>query len=133
MEGEQNAQQNMNQNTGSGAPAGGTPAQDSAQASAGNNRMLMGILAYIGILVVIPYLLAKNDPFVKFHIRQGLVLVVIELAVWVLGMVMWILIPVLGLVNIAMLVFSIIGIVNVVQNQEKELPFLGQFAKHFNI
>ena len=29
------------------------------------------------------------------------------------------------------LVLSIIGIVNVVQNREKELPLVGSFAKHF--
>ena len=122
----------------SGAPA--TPPQAAKpQAVAGpanggaSKNLLMGILSYIGILVIIPFLVAKNDPFVKFHIKQGLVLVVIELAVWVLGMMMWQLWMLLNLVNLATLVLSIIGIVNVVQGNQKELPLVGSYAKHFNI
>ena len=44
--------------------------------------VLMAVLAYIGPLVIISYIQAKNDLFVKFHIKQGLVLLVIEVAVW---------------------------------------------------
>lgn len=98
-----------------------------------DNTTLMSVLAYIGILVLIPLLVSKDNETVKFHIKQGLVLLVIEAAVWVLGMVMWSLYPILSLVNIAAIVLSIIGIVNVVQKKQSELPVVGQFAKHFNI
>ncbi|OGG53049.1 hypothetical protein A3H16_00990 [Candidatus Kaiserbacteria bacterium RIFCSPLOWO2_12_FULL_53_8] len=91
----------------------------------------MGVLAYLGILIIIPFLMAKDNPFVKFHIKQGLVLVVVELIVWVLGMYMWQLWQVLQLVNLATLVLAIIGIVNVVQGKEKELPLVGSLAKNF--
>lgn len=93
----------------------------------------MGILAYLGVLVIIPFLMAKDDPFVKFHIKQGLILAITEIAVWVLGMSMmfWNLWPILSLVNLATLVLSIVGIVNVVQGQEKELPLIGSFSKNF--
>ena len=94
-------------------------------------KTLMGILAYLGILVVIPFLMAKDDPFVKFHIKQGLVLVVIELVVWVLGTSMWQLWMILNLVNLATLVLAIVGIVNVIQGKQKELPLVGSFSKYF--
>ena len=113
---------------GSAAPQTGAPVATGTQ-----NTTLMSVLAYIGILVVIPYLMAKDDPIVKFHIKQGLVLVVIEIAVWVAGSMIYMLAPVLMLVNLATLVLSIIGIVNVIQGNQKELPFVGQFSKHFNI
>ncbi|MEK7585574.1 MAG: DUF4870 domain-containing protein [Patescibacteria group bacterium] len=98
-----------------------------------NNNKLMAILAYIGPLVIVSYLVAKDDPFVKFHIKQGLVLLVIEVIVWMLGMGMYGLWPILRLVNLATLVLAIVGIINVTKNQEKELPLVGQFAKHFPI
>lgn len=98
-----------------------------------DNRALQAILAYIGILVVIPYLMAKNDPFVKFHIKQGLVLLVIEIVIWAVGMTVWMMLPLIYLLNLAVIVLSIIGIVNVVNKQEKELPLVGQLAKHFKI
>lgn len=94
---------------------------------------LMAVLAYIGILIIIPYLVAKDDDFVKFHIKQGLVLVVIELIVWFAGMMIWGLYPLLMLVNIATLVLSVIGIINVLQGSKKELPLVGQFAKNFTV
>lgn len=98
-----------------------------------DNTVLMSVLAYIGILVLVPYFTAKENPVVKFHIRQGLVLLVIELAMWFIGSMLYILAPVLMLVNLATLVLSIIGIVNVLNKKQVELPLVGQFAKHFNI
>jgi len=98
-----------------------------------SKNTLMGILAYLGLLVIIPYLVAKDDSFVKFHIRQGLVLVVIEIAVWFIGMIVWPFMIFIPLVNLAVLVLVIIGIVNVVQGKEKELPLVGQFSSYFKI
>lgn len=118
----------MNQNPGQEP----TPAAPAPESKAGDNKTLMAALSYVSILVLIPYLMAKNDPFVHYHIKQGLVLLVIELAVYVLGMVIWMLYPILGIINLATLVLSIVGIVNVVQGKEKELPLVGQFSKHFN-
>lgn len=92
---------------------------------------LMGVFAYIGPLIVVSFIVAKDDPFVKFHIKQGLVLFVIEVAVWFLTSVFWPLWFILNLVNLAALVLAIIGIVNVVHGKQKELPFVGQYAKHF--
>ena len=96
------------------------------------NKTLMGVLAYLGPLVIVPYVTAKDDPFVKFHIKQGLVLFVIEVGTWVLGMVMWPLMPLLGIVNLATLVLAVIGIMNVLGGKEAELPLVGKFSKHFS-
>jgi uncharacterized membrane protein len=104
-----------------------------ANISTGDNKTLMSVLAYIGPLVIIPFLVSKEDTFVKFHIKQGLVLLVIEIAIMVIGNMMWFLYPVIGIINIALLILSIIGIINAVQGKEKEVPFVGQFSKHVNI
>ena len=98
-----------------------------------NKNIIMGILAYLGVLVVIPYLIAKDDPFVKFHIKQGLVLLVIEVLAWILSMTLWPFMMVLWLVKIVVFVLMIIGIVNVVQGREKKLPLVGDFSRYFNI
>ena len=108
------------------------PAPNSNGAASGHTT-LMGVLAYLGILIVIPFIMAKDDPRVKFHIKQGLVLVIIELIVWVIGMsyMFWQIWPLLQLVNLGTLVLAIIGIVNVVQGKEKELPLVGSLAHSF--
>ena len=96
------------------------------------HRKLMSVLAYLGILIVIPFIMAKYDPTVKFHIKQGLVLFVIEAVVWMIStMMLGSLFQLLRLVNFFTLVLAIVGIVNVVQDKQKELPLVGSFAKHF--
>ena len=98
-----------------------------------NNNTAMAILAYIGPLVIVSLLISKHVPFVKFHIRQGLVLLVIEVAVWILGTIFWPLWILLNLVNLALFLLSIVGIINVTQNKEKALPIVGGFAHYFKI
>jgi|SRR6185436_16634199 len=96
------------------------------------NKTLMGILCYLGPLVIISYLVAKEDPFVKFHIKQGLVLFVIDVILWALmPMFMWPLYTLVRLINLALLVLAIIGIVNVVQKKQTPLPVIGGLSRYF--
>jgi uncharacterized membrane protein len=120
-------EQNKDQNNSQSAPAAAP-----AQAAAVHNKTLMGVLAYLGILVIIPFLMAKEDPFVKFHIKQGLLLFIIEIALNLLAgtvfMHMWQLVQV---VQLGVFILAIMGIVNVVNNQQKELPLIGHYASYF--
>jgi uncharacterized membrane protein len=112
------------------------PPQDQSAPQTGQagpqKNTLMGVLAYLGPLIIISYISAKDDPFVKFHIRQGLVLLVIEVALWVLSMMFWTLAMIFNIVNLAVLVLVVLGIINVVQGKEQNLPLVGQFARLFN-
>lgn len=94
---------------------------------------IMSILAYIGPLIVVSYLVAKDNPSVKFHIKQGGVLFVLEIAVYVLSLVFIFLYPLWAVANLVLLVLSIIGIVNAAQGKEKELPFVGSYSKHIPV
>jgi uncharacterized membrane protein len=123
---------NMDQQQQSSQPSGNASAPSGQEMKKPEKNTLMGILAYIGILIIIPFLVAKDDPFVKFHIKQGLVLVIIEIVVWFVGMSLWQLWELFQLINLACIIFSIIGIVNVAQGNEKELPFIGSLGKSFN-
>jgi uncharacterized membrane protein len=98
---------------------------------AATKNVTMGILSYIGPLVIVSYITAKDDPFVKFHIKQGLVLFVLEIIVWFVGTMFLSLWMLLNLVNIAVFVLAVIGIVNAAQGKENKLPLIGDFAKHF--
>lgn len=95
--------------------------------------MVMGVLSYLGILVIIPFLMAKDDAFVKFHIKQGVVLAVIEIVLWALSGMFWGFYFIISIINLATIILSIIGIVNVVQNKEKELPLVGSLSKYVTI
>ncbi len=108
-------------------PAAAAPAATQAP----SNETLMGILAYLSILVVVPFAMAKDDAFVKFHIKQGLLLVIAEVVVWVLTIFAWRLAFIFDLVDLAVLVLAVIGIINVVNHKTAELPLIGSLAKHF--
>lgn len=93
----------------------------------------MSALAYLGILVLIPFLTdAKKDPVVKFHIKQGFVLLILEVIGWFVNRIPYLGWPVGALISLVTLILAIIGIINVVNGHEKELPLIGQYAKNFN-
>jgi len=115
-------------------PAGGETTTNQNQTLLTTSKNIpMAYLAYIGPLVIVSYLVAKDDPFVKFHIKQGLVLFVIEVVVWFFGSMFYSLDWLLRLIDLALLVFSIIGLINVAHGKDKELPWIGQFARYFPI
>lgn len=97
------------------------------------DNKLMGILSYIGVLCLIPLLTKKDDEFVFFHAKQGVVLFIAEVitafvaAIPLLG---WIIAPIASLVWI---VLSIIGIINVLGEKREELPILGKYAGQIKI
>ena len=89
---------------------------------------VFGILAYIGILFLIPLLAAPKSKFAKFHANQGLVLFIAEI---ILGAVA--IIPILGWMvwffgSIAALVLAIMGIINAAGGKMEKLPLIGNFV-----
>lgn len=105
-----------------------------SQSGGSGKNIGMAILCYLGILVLIPLLTeAKNDPFVKFHIKQGLALLIAWVITWVVGVI-----PVIGgligiIVSIVLFVLFIIGIINAASGKETELPIIGKFGESFKI
>lgn len=97
------------------------------------NSTLMGILSYLGILIVIPYFVASENPFVKFHLKQGLMLVIIEIVLSLSVQLLPALFPIVSFLQLITFILTIIGIINVVQKKEKELPIIGIYARNFKI
>ena len=96
------------------------------------NNTLMAVLAYLGILIIVPFVTdAKNDPFVKFHIKQGLVLIISEIVGLFIGIIPilgWIIAPLWVMFNLVMV---IVGIINAASGKQKQLPLIGSIANNF--
>ena len=120
----------MESQTGSG-PTQSNP--EVVQTDAMKNSKLMAAIAYVGPLIIVSYVMAKDDPFVKFHIKQALVLFVIEIALWVFGMMSLPFYMIINLLNLGVFILAVIGIISAVRGEEKELPLVGKFSKHFPI
>lgn len=100
-----------------------------------NHDTLMGILCYLGPLVLIPYMTSLDDAFVKFHVKQGLVLFGLEVIIYLAHTMFYFggLYPIIMLLNLGTLLLTIIGIVNVVGRKEAALPLVGQLADQIKI
>lgn len=92
----------------------------------------MAVVAYI--LFFIPLLTdAKKDPFVKYHIKQGLGLFIVEVGFWILSTVMERLFFIWGIIGLGLFILWILGIFNAVNGKKEPLPLIGQFAEKINI
>ena len=92
-----------------------------------NWNTVLGILAYLHILVFIPALvnLRKKSPYLSFHTGQGIKLLVL----WVLFPFSFYL-PVLPWIAAVFIVICLlIGIINAVTGRERPLPIIGRFQK----
>ena len=108
-------------------PASQTTSQADPEAvpvSDGLNK-LMGILAYLGVLVLIPLLAVKDSKFVKFHVNQGLILLICSVVVYFVGRILPDLSLLVKILDVAILVLAVIGIYNVIKGETKKLPLIG--------
>jgi uncharacterized membrane protein len=106
-----------------------------------DNKTIMAVVAYI--LFFVPLLTEdKKDPFVKYHVRQGLVLFILAVIVWIFnGMIyrifpfgMWAFVNFISwILNLAVLVLLVLGIKNALGHKQEPLPIVGKFAEKFKI
>ena len=107
----------------------GEPVPGANRSSSNSNEIWMGILSYLGILALIPYFVKDQTPFVRAHAVRGINLLLLEVIVWV-AVGVFSFIPVLNdilstLAGLASFVLSLIGIINIANKEDKDLPFIG--------
>ncbi len=94
-----------------------------------DKNKVFAVLAYLGILWLVGLLAAKESPFARFHVNQGLILFICGIALYFASIPLmflgigFILLPV---TQLAWLVFAIIGIINAAKGEAKPLPLIGK-------
>ncbi len=95
------------------------------------NNKGMGVLAYFGILILIPIFAAPQSRFARFHSNQGLILIIASIINVPLSVILAFIPFIGGLLSLActitLLVFMIMGIVYAAQGKAKDLPLIGSF------
>lgn len=116
------------------------PSQPQAEGTKQGDQKNIGMAVVAYILFFIPLLTdAKKDPFVKFHVKQGLVLFIGWVVVWILNRALvyylfWSLYWILNLVwllDLGLLILTIVGIVNALNEKQEPLPLLGKLGASF--
>ncbi len=96
-----------------------------------SKNKIFNILSYIPPLFFIGLLTeGKNDADLRFHANQGLVLSIAFYGLFVIGLILsfTLFVPILtGIAQFVVGIFCIIGIVNAVKGEQKELPLFGKF------
>ena len=100
-------------------------AQPVGDADSQQNKLLC-VLCYFGILLLIPLLTQPNSKYCRFHSNQGLVMMLLSIALGIVAII-----PILGWIaafvgGIFVFVCWILGIVNTVNGRMKPLPIIGK-------
>lgn len=101
------------------------------------NSRITAALAYLGILAVVLFFVEKKSSFVRYHVGQGMNLFVLEIvygiiyqflaaAVLMISWRLYFLVKLIGAVALVFPALAVIGIINAVNGQEKELPVIGK-------
>jgi len=89
-----------------------------------NWTTVLAILSYLNILVIIPFVVSKNKPLVRFHAKQGIVLS----AFYALSVFTLFLPAVPYIFALFYAICIILGIINTIRGGEKHLPLIGKLA-----
>ncbi len=98
-----------------------------------SENKLLACLSYIGILVLIPLLAKKDSKFAQEHAKQGLVLVIAWVILFVIGII-----PILGWIiaffgNIVFLIVAIVALIKCLMGEFWEIPVLGAYRNKINL
>lgn len=112
-------------------PAPQQSAPNQVPPAGGDKNVAMAVVAYF--IFFIPLLTdAKNDPFVRFHVRQGLgFLLAWFVAIWVIGaMISW---SLGSLLQLAISVLWIVGVVYAIQGKQEGAPLVGPIFEKLKV
>ncbi len=89
----------------------------------------MAVVAYV--LFFVPLLTdARDDPFVRFHVKQGFVLFLCAVATSILSWLPFIM-YVAWILHVGIIVLFVLGVLNALRGEENALPLVGHLADHF--
>lgn len=132
-------------------PAPTAPAPQSEQQIIEEGKVF-ALLAYLGILCLVPLLAKKDNKFAYFHAKQGLVLFIAEVVLFIIIIIVSVIFGIIGgvighgfgiltgllssllwlVIVLGSLALSIIGIVQSLNGKYWEMPVLGKYAQKFN-
>jgi uncharacterized membrane protein len=85
---------------------------------------IVSYITLIGWIIALIMNQSKKTDLGSFHIRQALLIYIVGIILWWVPVVGW-------LLNIAVFVFWIMGLVYAAQGQKKEVPVLGSLAQNW--
>lgn len=99
--------------------------QSNKPAANGTDSNLMAALSYVWVLSIVMLIVKKDDEFVKFHAKQGLILFIASFigVIPVIGWIIW----------LVVVVFDIVGFIKALSGERYKVPVAGDLAEKIKI
>lgn len=94
---------------------------------------LIAAVSYLWILSIIILIVKKDDDYVTFHARQGTVLFGVSVILWIIGIPLFFLLPLIGLINLVIFVAIVIGFIQAISGKRYKMPVVGDLAEKINL
>ena len=89
----------------------------------GKTKAIVAHIFFVGWIIAFVVNMNEKDEITGFYLRQTLVLHLIMIMGWI---------PVLGnLLALVALVFLVISLLSAIQDEQKEIPFVGQYFQEW--
>ena len=107
------------------------------------NNKILSLFSYLWILFLVPMFAAKESKFARFHVNQGIVLFIFNIAWSVIDIILSFILSFLlrriiivlivyeilsSVVSLAFLALAVLGIVNACMGKAKKLPLIGNIT-----
>ena len=105
-----------------------TPNVTETKSSSADESKIFAALSYLWILSIIFYVIKKDDAFIQFHAKQGIVL----FGLHVVSMFLFFLGPLSFLIGLAAFVLMVIGAVKAYGGEKYRIPYVADLAEKIN-
>lgn len=107
-------------------PSCGATTQTQAQVNDIEANKIMAVIAYLGILVVVPLITGKykNSPFLKFHVNQAIIFCIGYVVSMFLSFIPFIGSFLSGVLILGIVILQIISIIGAIKGEKKSLPVI---------
>ncbi len=89
-------------------------------------------LSYFGLLLIIPAIVQRNNPYTVFHVKQGMALLIVNVIFIFICFEANLPVIFCQTVSVVLLIINIIGIVNAIMGKVKPLPIVGFIGELLN-
>ncbi len=90
----------------------------------GKTKAIVAHITLIGWIIALVFNSNEKDEFASYYIRQLLGLYLLNLVLWMIPVIGW-------LLNIVVFVFWIMSLVGSIQGEKKETPIVGKYFQEW--
>lgn len=95
-----------------------------AQVKSADDSKIFAALSYLWVLSIVFYVLKKDDAYVQFHARQGMVLFLLSLC-WIVPIIGWI-------VSFVAFIGIVVGAIKAYSGEKYRIPMVADLAEKIN-